>query len=235
MSDTRAVILGNIRKGLGRNGPLPEAEAAALAAGPAVPARHVIPARGDLAPTKRAALFVSMAEEAAATVDRVNSATDVPAAIAGFLANNNLPTRLVRAPDARLAALPWEKAPMLDVGEGLAGPDDPVSVTPAFAGIAETGTLMLLSGPDHPSTLNLLPDAHIAVVWEGDLVGCVEDGWDRLRARAGDGDDGFMPRTVLFVTGPSRSADIEQTLQMGAHGPRQLHIVLVKGDAPATR
>ena len=81
---------------------------------------------------------------------------------------------------------------------------------------------MLLSGPDHPTTLNFLPDTHIVVLRASQVVGPYEDAWARLRAAAT-----AMPRTVNFVTGPSRTADIEQTIQLGAHGPRRLHIVLI--------
>ncbi len=99
-------------------------------------------------------------------------------------------------------------------------------MTPAFTAVAETGTLMLRSGPDHPTTLNFLPDTHIVVLRAGQIVGPYEDAWAKLRA-AGD-----MPRAVNFVSGPSRTADIEQTIQLGAHGPRRLHIVLIEdGDA----
>ena len=65
------------------------------------------------------------------------------------------------------------------------------------------------------------------------IVGAYEEAWDLLRAEKGEG-AAFMPRNVMLVTGPSRSADIEQTLELGAHGPRRLHIVLLEDD-PAAR
>ena len=102
-------------------------------------------------------------------------------------------------------------------------------------GFAETGTLMMASGPDHPSTLNFLPETHIVVLPAARIGGAYEEGWAHLRAEAARGDgegDGFMPRTVNLVTGPSRTADIEQTIALGAHGPRRLHIVIVEGDEP---
>ena len=102
-------------------------------------------------------------------------------------------------------------------------------MTGAFAGIAETGTLMLASGPDNPTTLNLLPDNHIVLLQHKKIVGSYEDSWSALRkAQSGRRGKRTMPRTVCFVTGPSRSADIEQTLLLGAHGPRRLHIILLK-------
>jgi L-lactate dehydrogenase complex protein LldG len=100
-----------------------------------------------------------------------------------------------------------------------------VSVTGAFAAIAETGTLMLLSGPSGPTTLNFLPDNHIVVLRASQLVGAYEEAWGRLRELYGPGK---LPRTVNLITGPSRTADIEQTIQLGAHGPRRLHILVVE-------
>ena len=100
---------------------------------------------------------------------------------------------------------------------------DAVSLTPCFAAIAETGTLMLVSGRDTPTTLNFLPDTHIVVLRADQVLPHYEEGWSRLRA------SGPMPRTVNFITGPSRTGDIEQRIQLGAHGPRRLHIVLVDG------
>ncbi|MEE9300922.1 MAG: lactate utilization protein, partial [Alphaproteobacteria bacterium] len=105
----------------------------------------------------------------------------------------------------------------------------------AFAGIAETGTCMLISGPQSPTTLNFLVDTHIIVLWTRQIVGSYEDALARLRETAVGRERGarsWMPRTVNLITGPSRSADIEQTIQMGAHGPRRLHILLIDG-APA--
>ena len=99
-------------------------------------------------------------------------------------------------------------------------------MTPAFAGVAETGTLMLTSGAHSPTTLNLLPETHIVVLKKSQITGSYEDGWARLRESQ---EKDAMPRTVNFITGPSRTGDIEQKILMGAHGPRRLHIVLIDG------
>ena len=104
---------------------------------------------------------------------------------------------------------------------GRAEPGDTVSLTPCLAAVAETGTLMLVSGAETPTTLNFLPDTHVVVVRAGQVVVSYEEGWDLIRSR------GAMPRTVNLVTGPSRTGDIEQRIQLGAHGPRRLHVVLV--------
>ena len=87
---------------------------------------------------------------------------------------------------------------------------------------------MLTSGAAGPTTLNFLPENHIVVLKASQIVGPYEDAWDRVRAAEGEG---RLPRTVNFITGPSRTGDIEQTLEMGAHGPRRLHIILVEDEA----
>jgi L-lactate dehydrogenase complex protein LldG len=114
---------------------------------------------------------------------------------------------------------------MLSIRRGRGQGSDQVSVTGAFAGIAETGTVVMASGPDHPVSLNLLPDTHVVVLRESDIVGGYEDVWGRLRARYGKD---LMPRTVNTITGPSRTGDIEQTIELGAHGPRRMHILVVR-------
>ena len=116
-----------------------------------------------------------------------------------------------------------QRAPHIEVLTGRAANTDEVSLSHAFAGVAETGTLILTSGPDNPTTLNFLPDTHIVMLEAGDILGDYEAAFARLREAHGD----TMPRLVNFITGPSRSADIEQTLILGAHGPRELHIILV--------
>ena len=127
------------------------------------------------------------------------------------------------APHPELQAIPWSARPLLDMREGRAEATDAVSVQHGFAGIAETGTLMLPSAPERPVTLNLLADTAVVVLRASAVVGAYEEAWDRLRAEVGG-----MPRNVMLVTGPSRSADIEQTLEFGAHGPRRLHVVLIE-------
>jgi L-lactate dehydrogenase complex protein LldG len=219
MTDARTQILDLVRKARGA-----QADAAAVDARIAAHAPNLIPARAQIPHPEQVALFVKMASEAACTVAQVASDAAVPDAVATYLAAQNLPAEVRIAP--ALAGLPWDGRPTLTVRPGHADPADAVSVTGAFAGIAETGTLMMLSGPEHPTTLNFLPETHIVVIRAAQVVGTYEDGWARLRAERG----GAMPRTVNLITGPSRTADIEMTLYMGAHGPRRLHLILVDSD-----
>ena len=227
MSAPREQVLGALRRAIKRDGPDggDGAARAAVEARIAEHPRNLIPARSDLPHGERVDLFEKMATELAATVARVAKAEDVPGAVADYLKSENLPAELRMAPNPDLQALPWGDQPLLAITEGPAREADPVSVTSALAGIAETGTLMLHSGPAGPTTLNFLPETNVVVLPVDRMVGSYEEAWDRLRDRFGPE---TMPRTVNFISGPSRTADIEQTIQLGAHGPRRLHIILVE-------
>jgi L-lactate dehydrogenase complex protein LldG len=221
MSEARAQILASIRRSLKR-GRLEPAREAELRERVAAHPCNLVPARATtLDHSSRVDLFVVMAEEVQATVARVNSPAAVPGEVARYLAAENLPAELVLAPDHSLDEMPWSERPLLRIRRGRADASDAVSLTPCNAAIAETGTLMLSSGAATPTTLNFLPDTHIVVVHGNQVVATYEDGWDRLRS------GGRMPRAINFITGPSRTGDIEQRIELGAHGPRRLHIILV--------
>ncbi len=220
---SRDAILGRIRRSLGASG----VDATRLAA-----VRHrltetpvnVVPARGQLPAAERVELFARKASDIFATVARIDSRDDIPAAVADYLRGRNLPQAIRRGEDPRLAGLPWEREAQLAVAIGPSAGQDLASLSYADAGVAETGTVVLTSGVDNPTTLNFLPDHHIVVVDASTVAGDYETVLTDLRRRFGAG---AMPRTVNLVTGPSRSADIEETLLLGAHGPRSLHILVV--------
>ena len=221
MSGARAEIFAGIRRSLKR-GRLDPAHEKALRERAEAHRRNLVPARAaSLDHPRRVELFAAMAEEVQATVARVGSPAAVPEEVARYLAAENLPAELVLAPDPSLDAMPWHERPLLRLRRGRAEAGDAVSLTPCCAAVAETGTLMLVSGSATPTTLNFLPDTHIVIVNADQVVATYEDGWDRLRAV------GAMPRLVNFITGPSRTGDIEQRIELGAHGPRRLHIILV--------
>ncbi len=221
---SRAEILGAIRRGL-RRGALAPDQTAMLAARTSMHQRHIIPKRGQLDWPGRIDLFTHYAEREFATVARLRRYDEIPDSVLTYLAGQNIPPAIVVAPHPALQGIPFEIKPMLDVRYGVSGPDDLVSLQVAFAGIAETGTLMLPSGPASPTSNNLLPDTAIVVLPADYVVGCYEEAFDALLAA------GPMPRNVMLVTGPSRSADIEQTLELGAHGPRRLHILIIDGSS----
>ena len=222
-ANARAQILDGIRRSLRRgdiSGPARQAVDDRLAR----PPRGPTISRTALAPPEKVALFCHWAEANNATVARV-AAADVASEVASFLVRSNLPAEVAMAPSPQLADYDWDGQKMLTIRRGRGEAGDQVSITGAFAAIAETGTLVMASGPEHPVTLNLLPDTHIVVLRERDIVGGYEDVWTLLRQRYGKD---RMPRTVNTITGPSRTGDIEQAMELGAHGPRRMHIVVVQ-------
>ncbi len=223
--NAREDVLATIRRSLGVTGREATRRAIVEERLSRAPA-GVIPARGQLDRTGRIALFKDEAERAHATVALIAAAREAPAEIARYLRDNNLPASVRMGADARLAALDW-RGTAVDVSHGPSQGDDLSGVSHAVAGVAETGTLLLESGPDNPTTLNFLPDNHIVVLAADDIAGDFESAIAALRARAGKGS---MPRAANFITGPSRSGDIEQKLLLGAHGPRRLHIVVVDAE-----
>ncbi|CAN5801976.1 lactate utilization protein [soil metagenome] len=220
---SRTTILDGIRRSLHR-GDLSPAQQQEVDARLAQPPRGPAVARADLPQPEKVGVFCQWAAFNNATVARV-AAGQVPGEVTAYLARNNLPAVAVMAPAAALDGYDWASQKMLALRRGRGEGSDQVAITGAFAGIAETGTLVMASGPDHPVTLNLLPDTHIIVLRESDIVGGYEDVWTRLRARYGKD---RMPRTVNTITGPSRTGDIEQAMELGAHGPRRMHILVVR-------
>ncbi|MGI9464721.1 MAG: LutC/YkgG family protein [Aestuariivirgaceae bacterium] len=186
---------------------------------------NLIPARAQVSHKDQVALFRAQAEAVHATIASVRTDKDIPEAVADYLRNHNLPQKIRHGEDALLNGLPWSaKASTLELGKGPAEPADEVSLSRATAGIAETGTLVLTSGADNPTTLNFLPENHIVVIRAKDITGTYEDVWQMLRKQHGER---TLPRTVNMISGPSRTADIEQRIELGAHGPRRLHIVII--------
>lgn len=153
------------------------------------------------------------------TLDEVAAAADVPMAVARYLEALSLPRRAVIWQE--FGQLDWRGAG-IEIETRGARETDAVGVTGAFCAIAETGTLMTVTGPRMPATVSLLPETHVAVISASRIVRGMEEAWQLLRAELAE-----LPRAVNFISGPSRTADIEQTVTLGAHGPYRVHIVLV--------
>ncbi len=213
MSAAREQIFTRIRRSLQRSAPLAAPPVDRLPA----PESNVRP-RLEKDPL---ACFIEKLHTAAGTVDRVNAVSDVVQATADYLDRHRLEPRLVVAEHPLIHELIWPAE--WEIHAGPATGDDHIGVGAAFAGVAETGTLVMLSGADNPTTINFLPDDHIVVVSALQIVAHLEDAWRLLRDRAT-----VMPRTVNLITGPSRTADVEQTIQLGAHGPRRLHVIVIE-------
>lgn len=210
-------ILGRIRSALGRSQPLGEAQAVAIRQKLSMHPRGPQPAMHWQALER----FKERCAILSSTVDEVASVDEVPAAVARYLQERQLPCAGVCWP--QYAELAWAQSGLRIENRPSTG-DDKVGITGVFCAVAETGTLMMLSGPTtHPAT-SLLPETHIAIVPKSRVLPSMEDGWDLLRAEKGE-----LPRQVAFVSGPSRTADIEMTLVLGIHGPYRVHVILVAG------
>lgn len=191
------------------------------------PRPNLIPARAQLSSRGQQSLFAEMAESVSSTVVRLAAISHIPTAVARFLAKHNLPSRLKVSRDPTLTPVVWQSQPSLEISTGVAEQADIASLTVAAAGIAETGTLVMLSGQENPTINNFLSENHLVVLPAENVVGSYEDFWEKIRGNSSDGL--FMPRTVNWITGPSRSGDIEQQIQLGVHGPRRLHILMIEG------
>ena len=168
-------------------------------------------------------LFIERARTAAASGEVVRR-EDIAPRVAQWLRQHNLAKQLRTGSDVRLSGCDWVSNG-LDITTGPSDGADLNGLSHALAGVAETGTLVLASGQDNPTTLNFLPENHIVLIEASAIEGNLEGAMAQVRNRFGAG---IMPRTINLVTGPSRSADIEQTLILGAHGPVRLHIMVVE-------
>lgn len=214
MSDIREKVLAGVRQALGR-GPLDEDAQARLAARIDDPPSFSRIAF-DEDPAER---FVAKAQAEAATVARVADERDIPEAVTQYLKSHNLAAEIAAAPALR--SIDWPAHLAVDFGATRGEHES--AVTPCLTAVAETGSVVLLSGEQTPTSLGLLPDNHIVIVRRSQIVRSFEDVWGQLRER----EDG-LPRAVNLITGPSRTGDIEQTIQLGAHGPRRVHIILIE-------
>jgi len=100
--------------------------------------------------------------------------------------------------------------------------DYDVGLTTAQTAIAETGTLLLESDREHHRLVSLLPPVHIAIINARDICLTISDALKQVRLR----ETSDISRTVTLITGPSRTADIELTLAIGVHGPKELYVIV---------
>ncbi|HET7731458.1 MAG TPA: lactate utilization protein C [Usitatibacter sp.] len=214
----RENILARIRKAQGRSGSEPTAaELAQVREAIAAPIRGPQPSISR--PADAMLQFRGECDRVGTTHTDAASLAEVPAQVGRYLEINALEPRIVVWPE--LAALDWAAAGLQAEARPARG-DDATGVTGCFCAIAETGTLLLLSAPGMPKVTALLPETHVAVVRRSRLVLTLEDAFALLRREKGE-----LPRATWFVSGPSRTADIEQTIVIGAHGPYRVHVIVV--------
>ena len=178
-------------------------------------------------PSDLVARFIQRASDMQSTVERLNDRSELPAAVARYLsALDSRPDAAVPASRAgvcwpEFADLDWRAAGLAIDARPTTG-QDRLGITGTFCAIAETGTLVVLPGADSPTATALLPDTHVAVVRAERVVSGMEEAFALVRRERGP-----LPRAVNLISGPSRTGDIEQTIVLGAHGPYQVHIVVL--------
>jgi L-lactate dehydrogenase complex protein LldG len=167
--------------------------------------------------TDLVAQFAERARTVHAEVRVLESRDEIPAAIADLLRARNLPAIVHVPPEA-------EKIDTggLTVKRTPPGPDDAALAIAPLA-IAETGTLAYPVADGRPASWHFRPGFEIAVLNAKDILPHLENVLARI---------GALPHTVNLVSGPSRTGDIEQTLELGAHGPKALAILIVKSPSP---
>lgn len=163
-------------------------------------------------------LFTQKLTKVAGTWERIADFSALPLAIKNFLQTNQLPLKIVADKYLQTSLAEGDE---LEIAYRPAEDEDTSSVSLAFLGVAETGSLVFCSQADQPTNLLFLPANHLVVLPLNRLVAHLEAVWQAVREQP-------LPRSINFVTGPSRTADIEQTIQLGAHGPRRLHVILVE-------
>lgn len=173
-------------------------------------------------PGQRRRAFVERIVAARCTVDEVGTLNDIPGCIRKFLEGRNLQNPIRLAPElARRIDL---EGSVVGLSPGEAIEDGQVIVSACAGGIAETGSLVITSGERQDPRLVYVAETLIVVLGADQIVAHHEDIWPAVKAGAGQ----RVPRLVSFVTGPSRTADIEQTIEFGAHGARHVHVVIVE-------
>jgi L-lactate dehydrogenase complex protein LldG len=219
---SRDAVLGRVRRALGKSGPEDQAraEAQAYAAAHAQGPRPAMPA--DLLQR-----FLDRAAVMSSTVERIASPGEIPVAVARYIDALKLPPRLAMQESRsgvcwpEFGGLDW-KSVGLDIEARPTVGDDRIGITGTFCAIAETGTLVVITGEPWPSATTLLPDTHFAVVRADRIVSGMEEAFALVRAERP-----AMPRGIHLISGPSRTGDIEQTIVLGAHGPYRVHILVI--------
>lgn len=209
-------IIGRVRDGLSR-GRIARTGAVAVGAYVADHPRGPIPRFNE----SLLDVFSARAQALMTSISTLRTMDEVPQGVARYLASHGIAPSVVAWQD--FEGLPWTSAGVSSVCRPASGADL-VGVTGAYCAIAETGSLMMVSGPTTHGSVSLLPETHIAVLESKRIVGVMEDAWALLRV-----EHGSPPRAVNFISGPSRTADIEQTVTLGAHGPYRVHVILITG------
>lgn len=212
----RENILARIRSQTGKSGTTSEIEIAVVRTHIARHERGPVPSIATHDPLEH---FIKECARLSTTLAEVADLAAVPREVARYIAAQSLQSRCVGWQD--FSTLDWQGAG-IQFDNRTAKPEDMIGLTGCFCAIGETGTLLLLGASATPKATALLPETHICIVKKSCIVPTMEDAFALMRNEIGE-----PPRATFFVSGPSRTADIEQTIVIGAHGPYRVHVILI--------
>lgn len=234
----RETILGHIRASLVVNRDMLEAEVARAA--PPHPTGPFV--RSDLAPLPQ---FAAELEALHGHVHLCTTEDEARDKLRSLLASHEAPSVLHWDPDE--IPLPGVGDVLVELGiepaEGrVVGAEDraariqaldpvPVCLSGADAAISESGSILVVTGPGRGRLASLLPPIHIAILPAERIVRTLPQAFALLRERFG-ADVVHARANITIITGPSRSGDIEQTLTLGVHGPKEVHVIVVGAQTP---
>lgn len=158
-------------------------------------------------------------EAVQSSVDIVHSVEETGQSIVEFLNAHHCSMEVGTLPGTDVESLSLDQSLQFFPCENFA--DCHTIITQAPFGIAETGTVVMPSSIQRPTLANFLPDNCIVLLNESDILPYIEDALLAVQKS-----DAGMPRALNLISGPSKTADIEQTLVYGAHGPIQLHVII---------
>ena len=212
----RDAVLARVRKALAKERPDPESRARA----DAFIAAHRDGPRPTM-PADLRARFITRATDMSSTVESVAALADAPRALARYL--DTLGSEAIRSGVCwpEFANLDWASVGLSIEPRATRG-HDRLGITGCFCAVAETGTILITSSAATPTATALLPDTHVAIVRAERIVSGMEEAFALVRAERG-----ATPRALNFISGPSRTGDIEQTIVLGAHGPFRVHLLVV--------
>lgn len=191
----------------------------------------IIPERAKGSAQERLDAFNFLAQMLSTTIEFVDKIDDVPQTVSRYLRENQLPQEVFLSDEEIVTETLWGETAGLKTSQGKSSreTDGGVAVTGCDGALAEIGAFFFFSKEERPGGYNLMPDRQIIVMTEDQITGGYEDIWALARKEYGPGN---MPRAVTIIAGPSRTADIQKTMVLGAHGPRAVHCIIVGKGRP---
>ena len=221
MTESRERILNKIKSNIGRENNLTETEISILEDRLKGSEPNLIPKRGVIKKDALLKTFINRAKEVASSIAVIDSLSEIPAEVIDYLAKNNIASKIVVLPNEDIDFIDWHEHPTLEVVNKYADEKDETVLVSSFSAIAETGTVVQLSGPQNPITSHFLPDNSIVLIKASRIKASSEDAFKLIRKELKN-----IPRTVSLISGPSRTGDIALKIEMGAHGPRKVHLII---------